>query len=312
MKKILITGGAGFIGSNLGESGTRQGWEVALLDIKNDPRNISEFMDKVEYINMDIRSQRIEEILKNIEPEGVIHLAAISRVVWCEERSDECISVNVNGIQNLLNAISKLKEKPWIVFSSSREVYGNPFAFPVKEDFPRNPISTYAKTKCSGEDMVKEYATEHGLRAIILRLSNVYGNERDIPNRVIPKFIIRALKGKEITIYGKDKFFDFTFISDVISAIIKAAKRVEKNDEGTVDIYNICTGRSTKLEELIEIISRIVGIGIDVIHKNPKAYEVRQYYGDYSKASKYLGFKPHRDINEGLEYTIIRYRRVLG
>ena len=309
MKRVLITGGAGFIGSNLAERMLAQGWDVSLLDIKDDLSNIQPFNDRVEYVHEDIRSRKLSDLLKNLELDGIIHLAALSRVVWCEEKPDECISINVNGTNNLLQSISELREKPWIIFSSSREVYGNSKILPVKESFPLSPVNRYAETKCVGENMIKGYSSKLGMKSMILRLSNVYGDERDIPDRVIPKFILNALRGEKITIYGRGKFFDFTFISDVVSAILKAIKRIEKMDAGRVETYNICKGKATKLEELPHLISSITDSDIEVVYKEPRNYEVMGYYGDCSKAREHLGFIPEWDIQKGLEYTVKRYRQ---
>ena len=311
MKKVLITGGAGFIGSNLAEQFIQNGWDVTLLDIKKDPKNIEEFVDKVEYVQMDVRSTDLGEFFREIGPNGIVHLAAVSRVLWCEERQEECLSINVNGTRNVLNSAAKLQDKPWVIFSSSREVYGNQNMFPVKETYNRYPVSVYAKSKCTGEDIIRNYANEKGLMAIILRLSNVYGNERDIPERVIPKFIIRALQGKKITIYGRNKFFDFTFVSDAISAIIKASEKIENFDERTIDVYNICTGKPTRLEELAEMISDKVGISVDVKYMKQQQYEVRHFYGDNTKARKYLCWETRWNIENGLKHTVNRYKRFL-
>lgn len=312
MKRILITGGAGFIGSNLAEKMLSQGWVVYLLDIKSELTKIRSFRDKVKYIHEDIRSRKLSDLLKNLEPDGIIHLAALSRVVWCEEKPDECFSVNVNGTNNLLQSISELRKKPWVIFSSSREVYGNSKTLPVKETFPLSPVSTYAVAKCAGENIIKRYSSKSGIKSIILRLSNVYGNERDIPDRVIPKFILNALRGEKITIYGRGKFFDFTFIDDVVSAILRAIERIEGMDAGRVETYNICTGKAVKLEELPSIISDITHSDVEVIYKEPRDYEVMGYYGDCSKAREHLGFIPEWDIRKGLEHTIERYRQFLG
>ncbi len=312
MKKILITGGAGFIGSNLAERMLSLGWNVILLDIKDDLSNIQYFKDKVEYVHEDIRSEKLPDLLKDLEPDGIIHLAAVSRVVWCEEKPEECFSINVGGIRNLLNSISELEERTWLIFSSSREVYGNPGVLPVKESAPLSPVSTYAETKLAGENMVREYPSKLGIKSIILRLSNVYGNERDIPDRVIPKFILNTLRGEKITIYGRGKFFDFTFIDDVVSAILGAIKRTEDMKPGEVETYNICTGRPTKLDELPYLISSIAGLNVEVMYKESKDYEVKGYYGDCSKAREHLGFIPEWDIQKGLKHTIERYRQFLG
>ncbi len=312
MKRILITGSTGFIGSNLAERMLAQGWDLSLLDIKEDLSNIQSFKDRVEYVHEDIRSRRLIDLLRNLKPDGIIHLAALSRVVWCEEKPDECFSINVNGTNNLLRSISELREKPWVIFSSSREVYGNSKILPVKENFPLSPVNRYAETKCAGENMIRGYSSKLGIKSIILRLSNVYGNERDIPDRVIPKFILNALRGEKITIYGRGKFFDFTFIDDAVSAILRAIKRIENMDAGRVETYNICTGKATKLEDLPHLISNITDSEVEVIYKEPRNYEVMGYQGDCSKAREHLGFIPKWDIREGLKCAIERYRRFHG
>ncbi len=312
MKKVLITGGAGFIGSNLTEELLKKGCEVHILDILDEPEKISSFKDRVNYVKADVRDKDIHKILNDINPDGIVHLAAVSRVIWCQENPELCNSVNLGGTKNILEAISNMKEKPWFIFGSSREVYGNPKIFPVSESAPLSAINIYATTKIYGENMVREFSSKYGITRVIFRLSNVYGNERDIFNRVIPKFILNALTDQEITIYGKDKFFDFTFIDDTVNAFVNAIERMSSNEYDGAETYNICTGTPTRLEEVPELISRYIEKDMGVRFVESREYEVEGYYGTYEKARRDLDFEPRWRFEDGLKYTIDRLKIHIG
>ncbi len=311
MNNVLITGGAGFIGSNLAEKLINQGWNVFIIDIKQDLRNIQEFEDKIKYIHMDIREPNIKDLFKKYNFDGVIHLAAISRVIWCEQKPELCKSTNIFGTKNLLDAIISLDKKPWFIFGSSREVYGESKDLPVKESFPKNPINIYGFAKLTGENMTKEYAIKNNLKSIILRFSNVYGNERDILDRVIPKFILNAIRGKTLEIQGGEQIFDFTHISDTINGIVSAIKLIDSNNLDGVEDLHILTGTPTSITFLAKYIVDSLNSDSDIIFTKPRNYDVIKFYGDPEKAKQLIGFKSNIDIKTGLEKTIKRFKDVL-
>jgi nucleoside-diphosphate-sugar epimerase len=307
MGAILITGGAGFIGSNLAEYLLQMKKQVIVIDIKNNPQNLEKFIEKVEYFSLDIKNYKsVEKIFSLYDDiEGIIHLAAVSRVIWGEENPELCISTNIGGIENILNAIANMKTKPWLIFGSSREVYGEPNKFPVKENFPKNPINIYARTKLIGESMVRNYSKKYKIKSAILRFSNVYGNDRDILDRVIPRFVISALKNEPLYVHGGAQVFDFTNINDTVRGIIKTIEYLENQENNMIyEDFHILTGKPTNILELANIILSRVSSSSQVIITKPRNYDVVKFYGDPSKAYNKLGFSSNIGIEEGISMTI--------
>ena len=314
MKKILITGGAGFIGATLAEELIKKGgYKVYVLDIKDDPVNLRDVIDEVTYIHGDIRdTELVNNIFRDVEFDGVVHLAAVSRVIWGEKDPDLCVSTNVGGTKTVLEALSKSPAKPWFIYGSSREVYGEPEKLPVRESDPKKPINIYGRAKLEGEKLTEKYVKEYGIDAIILRFSNVYGNEKDIMDRVIPRFVLNALKGIPLEIHGGAQVFDFTFIDDTVRGIIASMEYLQKHKgESVIEDFHLLTGKATKIVELPEIISRHLGKNVEVIYTEPRNYDVEHFYGDPSKAEEMLGFKAVMDIDEGIKLTIKRLSKLV-
>ncbi|KPA10830.1 NAD-dependent epimerase/dehydratase, partial [Candidatus Magnetomorum sp. HK-1] len=201
--KILITGGCGFIARTLFIELIKTGNQVSLLDKKISPFDNT---NTVHYIQTDVCDQNMMQyIFENYQFDGVIHLAAISRVVDAENNPQECERTNIGGIYSLLNAIEKSQQKPWLIFGSSREVYGEQLCLPIKENARLLPVNIYGETKVEGERLFSEFAKNYHLNCAIIRFSNVYVNRFDIFDRVIPKFIRTVVAGKTLTIEGGDQ-----------------------------------------------------------------------------------------------------------
>jgi len=310
MDNILITGGAGFIGSNLAESLLKTGkYKIYILDIKENAKNLENIAKQTVYIQGDIRDKELlNRLFKNIEFHGVIHLAAVSRVIWGEKNPELCISTNVIGTENLLQSLTL--SKSWLIFGSSREVYGEPQILPVKEDAPKIPINLYGKTKLKGEKLVEQYSRKYKISSIILRFSNVYGNEKDIMDRVIPKFILNGIKGLPLEIQGGNQVLDFTYIDDTVEGIMKAIAYLERN-RYVFDDFHILTGKPTKITDLPLLISRHIGRKVKVTYTDPRKYDVEKFYGDPEKAKHILKFEARIDISEGIKLTTKRFKEVL-
>lgn len=312
---LLITGGAGFIGSNLAIKLLELNYEVIVIDTKENPVNLETIRDSIEYIKCDVRdSEKLQEIIDSLKIRGIIHLAAVSRVIWGEQDPERCIDININGTKSVLQAIVRSKSRPWLIFGSSREVYGEPEKLPVKEDFPKIPINVYGYTKLLGERLVEQYAKKYKLNAITLRFSNVYGNEKDILDRVIPRFILAALRDETIEIHGGQQIFDFTHIDDTVVGIVKAIKFLEELDQnsGFYEHFHILPGRPSTLQKIVNIIADYLKKSLKVVYTAPRAYDVVRFYGDPSKAYEILGFKARIFVEEGIPMTIERFKRVFG
>ena len=322
MSRILITGGAGFIGSNLAERLMKMGNEIVLLDRVCNPQNIKYFEDGLEYVCKDICGHAgLRSLLQGNEISGIVHLAAVSRVIWGEERPGECVRTNVEGTNNLLQAIRDSGKRPWVIFGSSREVYGEPTEFPVKEDHPKAPLNIYGETKLKGENMIREFSEKNGSQAAILRFSNVYGNERDILDRVIPRFILAGLKDQPIEIHGGNQSIDFTHINDTVEGIVRTIDMFEKKDIDPVrsdangktwcDDFHLLPGNPVTLQQVAAAISDHLGSEVSVNYGDPRTYDVERFHGDPEKASQILGFKARIPPEVGIPMTLDRFRVVM-
>jgi len=217
--RILITGGAGFIGSHLAERLVEEGYKVILLDnlLRSNIDNLSSIRDYLEFIKGDVRDYSLmEEIIKKADI--VIHLAALSRVMPNIKNPELCFSINIQGTEIVARLCAKYKKR--IIFSSSREVYGTAKYLPVDEDYPLNPENPYGASKVAAESIIRAYSKSYGLNYAILRLTNVYG-PRDF-DRVIPLFIEKSLKNENLEVFGKNKILDFIYISALFTKIFVA------------------------------------------------------------------------------------------
>ena len=215
---VLITGGAGLIGTASKTYFEQRGWTVSTLDLKQcdlDGRPIDHIGDIVEF-------KLFQDILTDID--GILHLAAVSRVIDAELNKEECTRVNVNGTKRLLEAASTAKCR-WFIFGSSREVYGEPPSLPVSEEHGVAPINHYGHAKVIGENMVKKHCEINGMVHSNLRFSNVYGHSGDHQTRLVNAFIIQALKSEALEIHGGGQLFDFTHIDDTINTCIEAWRK---------------------------------------------------------------------------------------
>ena len=319
MSTILITGGAGFIGSSVAKEMLAIGHDVVVLDHKKTPASIDSINEDITDIEGDVRNPKlVKEMFTTHSPDGVIHLAAVSRVVWGEQNPGLCKETNVQGLSNVFEAIRVAGIKPWLIFGSSREVYGEPASLPVKENFPKQPMNVYGRTKLEGEQMVHSFSKEHRLASHILRFSNVYGNEHDILDRVIPRFVLAGLRGECLEIHGGGQLVDFTHISDTVAGIRSSARYLDSfvNNGGAGKLYcedlHLLPGRGCTLQQVVETIMDYLDTRLDVNLTEPRNYDVKRFVGCPSKAKDILDFQAKISIEEGIEQTIDCYREAFG
>ncbi len=297
--KILITGSAGFIGSTLNDLLEKLNIETVSYDIRDNPK------DDVKDFN------RLRSKIKNIE--GIIHLAAVSRVKIAQENPLGCIQTNIGGTINILDAARQEivnGEHPWIIFGSSREVYGEPKILPVTEESPRNAINIYGISKVTGEDLCKMYTEHYRLKTRVLRFSNVYTGLKDQLDRVIPKFILQALKDEDLVINGTgDELFDFTYIDDSVQGIYACIQEVLKSDI-SFEHFNISSGIPVTLKELAELIIKKTESNSHIKFTKSRSYDVNKFYADPTKAKESLGFFPKILIDEGIELAIKELKKI--
>ena len=296
--KILLTGSSGFIGSALKRLLEDEGIEVIPFDIKDstldDVRDFSALRSKVLDIN------------------GIVHLAAVSRVKIAHENPLECVNTNIRGIINVLESARLIRTDnnyPWVIFGSSREVYGESAILPVNESSTRKAINVYGVSKLSGEELCKVYSENYGLKIRVLRFSNVYTGKNDHLDRVIPKFILQAFNDEDLIINGTgEEIFDFTYIDDTIQGIWGCVQEIERESH-LFDDFNISTGIPITLKQLADTIVEKTQSKSIVEFTKPRSYDVNKFYASPSKAIKALGFLPKVTFDKGIDLSIAELKR---
>jgi UDP-glucose 4-epimerase len=295
--KILVTGGAGFIGSNLVDRLVKE-HKVIVVDnlLMGKKENINK---AAKFYNADVTTPQLQNIFRREKPEIVFHLAAQINVRKSAEDPIFDAKTNILGTLNLLTSCVEFGAKKIIYSSSGGAIYGEPHYLPVKEDHPVTPLSQYGLSKFVGEKYIELYRRNYGLNCSILRYSNVYGPRQDPSGEagVISIFIGRLLKGQGPVIFGDgEQTRDFVYVDDVVKANLVSLKK-----EGT---YNIGTGKETSVNEIFEMLSNLLGRHVKPFHDKPVEGEVRRICLDVSKARRELNWKASTSIKEGLKETI--------
>ena len=302
-RRILITGGAGFIGSNLAEYLKESNDLVVLDDFSLGKKENLSGLD-VEIISASILD---DSALNSIEDVDVVfHLAAVPGVQDSIERPLETSMTNFIGTVKILEMMRK-KDIPSIIFASSCAVYGNTEKVPVDESTCPEPLSPYASQKLASENMIKNYREIYGIKGISARFFNVYGPKQD-PNSeysaVIPKFIRRCIEEKSPVIYGDGKQTrDFVYVKDLVRALSLIAEKLP--DE---HVFNIGSGVETSINELAETIINETGCGKEPEYREKRAGEVERSLADI-ELIKGLGWKPEYSLKDGIKETIEWMRR---
>ncbi|MDD8017232.1 MAG: SDR family oxidoreductase [Bacteroidota bacterium] len=309
--KYLVTGGAGFIGSNLVEELLRRGESVRVLDNFSTGKheNLIEFKDRIELIEGDIRSYHIVwEAVAGVDV--ILHEAALPSVPRSIRDPITTNEVNVGGTLNILDAARDAKVKR-VVFASSSSVYGDNPELPKHEGMIPNPLSPYAVSKLAGEKYCSVFSRIYGLETIALRYFNVFGPRQD-PNSqysaVIPKFITAILNNQQPIIYGDgEQSRDFTFVANVIEANVLAATTT--NVSG-IAVNCACHGRIS-LNELALKVNEILGKNVQPIYKEERVGDIKHSFANIDASERHLGYKPVINFDTGLKKTIEWYKEKL-
>jgi UDP-glucose 4-epimerase len=304
--RVLVTGGAGFIGSHTVDLLLNEGAEVWVLDdlSSGSSGNLKRWKGKLKLHfrkNTVTQYRVVESLAKKVD--AIVHLAAVVSPYFSVKRPEIVNEANVSGTLNVLRAALKNKLQK-TVFASSSSVYGNQNALPISEDNPLDPVTPYGVSKLAGEKYCGAFYRTYGLSTIALRYFNVYG-ERQSANPysgVIAIFAKHLSKGLRPTICGDgEQTRDFIHVSDVVAANLQALRA----SNGTGEAFNVGTGRATKISELASLLAELVGRPeIFSTHSPDRPGDIRHSYANITRAREVLRFQPKVELKEGLKLLI--------
>ncbi|HVM61266.1 MAG TPA: SDR family oxidoreductase [Verrucomicrobiae bacterium] len=305
----LITGGAGFIGSNVAEHLAGQGRSVRIFDNFSSGKrsNVSALANQAEIVEGDLRDPKaVAQACQGAR--FVLHLGAMPSVTRSVEDPRTTSEANILGTVNLLIAARDAGVKR-VVFSSSSSVYGDTPTLPKREDMPPSPLSPYAVHKITGEYYCRIFWQLYGLETVSLRYFNVFGPRQDPQSQyaaVIPRFITAILNDRPPTIYGDGKQTrDFSHVENVIDANLIAC---EAPKEALGQSFNIACGGRVSLLELVDTVNKILGKNIAPKLDPPRPGDILHSQADIAKAEKLLGWKPRVNFREGIEKAVAWYK----
>lgn len=307
MTTVLVTGGAGFIGSNLVEDLVSQDYNVKVLDNfeTGKKENLSGLDKKIELIKGDIRElEAVKKAVKGVD--YISHQAALPSMLKSIEEPIPTTEVNMLGTLNVILAARDSSVKR-IVYASSSSVYAGIDELPKRESMKMIPTSPYGLTKIANEHYFKIFHDIYGMKSVGFRYFNVFGPRQDKKSdyaAVIPKFINLMINGKKPPIYGDgEQTRDFTFVKDAVMANIISFRAKKANG----DAYNIASGKQTSVNDLVKMINRILGKDIKPDYEKPRPGDPKYSEADISEAMKNIGYRPNYSFDEALKLTVDWY-----
>jgi len=304
MKKILVTGGAGFIGSHLVDRLIEEGYTVMVLDNLSRGR-LENVNAKADFEKTDVTSKKFPELIKKIEPDAVFHLAAQSDIGQSLEDPQKDILINFLATQSLLDGVKELKIKK-IVFASSAAVYAESKKLPIEEEDLKKPISLYGVSKLCSEYLLRNYHKIYGLPYASLRFANVYGSRQDMSSEggVVAIFIDKILKSSKATIFGDGtQTRDFVYVSDVVDACLSSLK------DNVFGEFNIGTEEETSIVNLYKKLLGLTGVKDNRKFEKRKILEVKRSSLSSEKFRDICGWKPKVDLDQGLKLTFDYFQK---
>jgi nucleoside-diphosphate-sugar epimerase len=293
---VLVTGSAGLIGRSLIPRLQAAGAQTTKLDLREpNGDGCGNILD----------CEAVAAALQEVT--GIVHLAAVSRVIWGEQKPDHCRAVNFDGTTALLRAAAAAPRRPWLLYASSREVYGQQDIFPVSEDAPLRPMNVYARSKAAAEGSVAA-ARNCGAPAAILRFSSVYGDIHDHADRVVPAFLRAAVAGTTLRVEGSRNGFDFTHVTDVADGVALAAALMADGETSLPPLHFV-SGDCIRLNELAAMAIDAGGNGAArVIEAPARDFDVHMFQGDPARAHAVLGWRTRTPLAVGLAQLAAAFR----
>jgi UDP-glucose 4-epimerase len=302
--KVLVTGGAGFIGSNLARALLERGDDVRILDnfstgIRD---NLTGLEDDIEIVEGELRSyERVHAAVRGIEL--VFHQGALPSVPRSVQDPLTTSAVNVEGTLNVLLA-ARDEGARRVVFASSSSVYGSNGALPRCESSAPDPISPYAVSKLAAERYCAAFSSVYGLETVSLRYFNVFGPHQDPTSQysaVVPRFVAAIEAGRPVSIYGDGtQSRDFTYVANVVQANLLAADAPDVSGA----VLNVATGKSTTVDELAQAIGLVLDKTVEREYLPVRPAEVRDSWADLSEVRRRLGYEPEIVLEDGLRHTV--------
>lgn len=304
--RVLITGGAGFIGAHLVRRLLAEKAEVHTIDIDSKAKQLrlSDVIDNVHYYNINLKNATaLRKVIKAIEPEIIYHLGAFALLYREMEYVRESLGSNVIGTVNLLNALSDT-DFSYFVNTSTYDVYGHSPA-PFREDTKLSPPSPYAASKLAAETYCKLYHDTYGYPITTLRPSNVYG-PMQLPNRIIPELIASCLRGQAFTMTKGEQKREFNYVEDIVQAFVVASR----NKKSIGEIFNVGCGKSYKIKDVVQAIVGMFDKKIEIRTSLPyRKNEPWDMWCDNTKI-RALGWKPEFSLTNGLKKTVDWYKNL--
>ena len=303
MKTILVTGGAGFIGSTLVPMLVERGYGVRVLDNLSVGSTAVLADWPVDFVVGDIRDQAaVARAVDGVD--GIVHLAAHTNVIDSQSKPREDMEINVGGTLNMLLAARDHGVKRFVLASSNAPV--GECTPPIDESKPARPLSPYGASKLAGEGYCSAFYGSYGLGTVVLRFANVYGPKSVHKGSVVAKFIREVMAGKALTIYGDGaQTRDFIYSEDLCRAIIAGLE----SDRGG-ETYQVATGIETSVSELVQLLQTAMpDYAIKIVHEGQRAGEIIKNYSSIEKARRELGWVPEMPLEEGLARTVTWFQR---
>lgn len=287
MKKILVTGHLGLIGRHLVPKLALMGYQVVGFDLADKSGDI-------------LNVRLLEQAMQGCH--GVIHLAAVSRVVWGQNEPGKCWKTNALASESLLQLAAKSSVKPWVLVSSSREVYGESAQLPVNEDMAKNPLNIYGRAKLYMEQAAFE-ARAVGVNTAVVRLANVYGCVDDHEDRVLPAFCRNAVLDKPLRVDGFEHLFDFTHVSDTVNGIIRVIELLCAGERNLPAIH-LLPGEGTTLKQAAYLAVVSANSSSTINEAASRSYDVCKFIGDPTRAKTLLDWQALILPREGIAMLV--------